>query len=187
LQVQWQGISSKALQYIEYAQATLIDDEYNTPIPDAPDQRMSGHTLLGALYDMVINISLLRTREAGGRRFYFPAFHRITLGMLRIRVFFSHDREAGRAGVRTALGLLIAMVCAFPTETSGWYVAYRAYWSVFTVMVVSNSYMNATILVGTYRLIGTITGAVWGALAYYSADGNPYGKYIYSTSQQFFC
>ncbi|KAJ3187684.1 hypothetical protein HDU85_006077 [Gaertneriomyces sp. JEL0708] len=84
---------------------------------------------------------------------------------------FWHTAEA-RFGVKTSLALL---ALALPGLLNAqWYHDVRAVWALVSFGVVNSPSVGASLRIGLYRLIGTLTGAASAIVVWVIAPANPY-------------
>ncbi|KAJ3085471.1 hypothetical protein HK102_014131 [Quaeritorhiza haematococci] len=79
-----------------------------------------------------------------------------------------------RYGVKTCIAALLVAFPAYVDSLSTWYSSVRAYWAIFTIVVVMHATVGDTLHTALYRFLGTTIGAVWALLTWLLSFGSPY-------------
>ncbi|KNC97221.1 uncharacterized protein SPPG_07608 [Spizellomyces punctatus DAOM BR117] len=79
-----------------------------------------------------------------------------------------------RFGLRNAFAALVAALPGYVESTRDWYMRIQGYWVLFTIVVLVYPTLGATWPMAMYRILGTISGALWGFISWVIAPENPY-------------
>ncbi|KAJ3281149.1 hypothetical protein HK104_000177, partial [Borealophlyctis nickersoniae] len=95
---------------------------------------------------------------------------RLRRGLVAVAKWFGQPESRFAIKVALSVGLI-----GFPgVLRAGWYTQIRGVWAVVTMAVVLSPTVGASLLIGAFRVAGTLLGAVSGLAVWLIASGNPF-------------
>ncbi|KAK0551390.1 hypothetical protein OC845_002197 [Tilletia horrida] len=151
----------------------------SSPEPEAQKKEMRKPLgLLGWMIQIPARfMGMLRTKEAIARRVRLSN----TLSGLK------NSRHL-RFAIKLSLGCLLLTIPAWlPVEESRkWWYGERGQWALISYIWVLETSSGATVRVSIFRMIGTVSGSVYGYLVWLICGTNPYGLTVLIVLAEFF-